>query len=129
MSTKATVAYGPHFHLYRAVLDERYIYLEVEGVPFEAAYDRVRVPIPVHVWEVIRKCGGVDLALAEKTDEELRSHVEHEVDERIRRYEETEPQAKGLVALLGSIPYGRADEPRAEQLERGMAYFEGERAR
>ncbi len=37
MSTKATVAYGPNFHLYKEVLSENFIYLELEGVSFEAS--------------------------------------------------------------------------------------------
>ena len=124
MSTKSMVAYGPNFHLYREALNEHYIYLELEGVQFEASYNRVMVPIPVHIWEVIRHHAGVDLSFADKTDEEIQAYVEHEVDERIARYNQEEnPKAKGLIALLGSIPYGSADIPREEQITRGMSYF------
>src|SRR5262245_3036207 len=106
MSTKSTVVYGPNFHLYREALDDHYIYLELEGVQFEASYNRVMVPIPVHIWEVIRRYAGVDLSFADKTDEEVRTYVEHEVDERIADYNQEEnPKAKSLLAFLGSIPY------------------------
>ncbi len=43
MSTKVTLKYerdeavGGSFHLYREVLEDEYVYLEFEGVPFEAA--------------------------------------------------------------------------------------------
>jgi hypothetical protein len=119
-----TVAHGPNFHLYREVFDDRHLYLELEGVQYEATYNRVMVPIPVHIWEVIRQYEGVDLSFADKTDEEVRQYVEPEVDERIARYKEEEnPKTKDLIALLGSIPYGRADAPREEQIARGVSYF------
>jgi hypothetical protein len=124
MSTKASVAYGPNFHLYREVLDDDFIYLELEGVQFEASYNRVMVPIPVHIWEVIRKYEGADLSWADKTDEDLLRHVEQEVDERIEQYRSEEKEtSKGLIALFGSIPYGLADRSREEQIARGIAYF------
>ena len=86
MSTKATIAYGPNFHLYHEALDEDYVYLELEGVHFEASYQRVMVPIPVHIWEIIRRYPGIDLSFVDQTDGELRRYVEGEVDERIARY-------------------------------------------
>jgi hypothetical protein len=66
MSTKSTIAYGRNFHLYHEALDEDYVYLELEGTKFEASYNRVMVPIPVHVWEVIRRYPGIDLKYADK---------------------------------------------------------------
>jgi hypothetical protein len=123
MSTKATIAHGPNFHLYHEAFDEDHVYLELEGAQFEAGYNRVMVPIPVHIWEVIRHYSGVDLSFAEKTDEDLRRYVEQEVDERIKRYQEAHEKAKGLVSLFGSLAYGAADEPRAKQIEEGLAHF------
>ena len=49
MSTKSTIAHGRNFHLYHEALDEDYVYLELEGTKFEASYNRVMIPIPVHV--------------------------------------------------------------------------------
>lgn len=124
MSTKSTVAYGPNFHLYREALDENFIYLELEGVQFEASYNRVMVPIPVHIWEVIRQYQGVDLSWADKTDGELIQYVEQEVNERIKRYQEAEPEkGKSLMAFFGSLAFGTADSPRSEQIEQGVKYF------
>jgi len=124
MSTKATVAYGPNFHLYQEGSDENFIYLSLEGVSFEATYNRVTVPIPVHIWEVIRQYSGTDLSWAEQTDEEIESYVEQSVNERILAYEQAEnEQNRGLIALCGSLVYGTADSPRQEQLEQGVAYF------
>jgi len=123
MSTKATIAYGPNFHLYHEALDEDYVYLELEGTQFEASYNRVMVPIPVHVWEVIRQYPGIDLRYADKTDEELREYVEHEVDDRIRHYEQAAERAKGLVSLGGSLAFGPADQPRERQIAAGIEYF------
>jgi hypothetical protein len=123
MSTKSTIAHGPNFHLYHEVLDEDYVYLELEGVQFEAGYNRVMVPIPVHIWEVIRHYPGVDLSFAEKTDDDLHRYVEQEVDERIKRYQEANENAKGLVRMFGSLAYGSADEPREQQVAEGLAHF------
>jgi hypothetical protein len=107
------------------VLDDNYIYLELEGVPYEATYQRVMVPIPVHIWEVIRRYPGVDLSFAEKTDAEIQAYVEREVDTRIEQYHQAEnPQVKHLLALCGAIPYGTADTPREEQIARGIAHFQ-----
>ena len=103
MSTKATIAYGPNFHLYHEVLDEDYVYLELEGVQFEASYNRVLVPIPIHIWEVIRQYPGIDLAFADKTADEIRGYVEQQVDERLTHYREANQSAKGLIALSRSL--------------------------
>ena len=53
MSTKSTLAHGPNFHLYREMLEEDYVYLEVAGTRFEAEYGRVMVANP-------RPCLGGD---------------------------------------------------------------------
>jgi hypothetical protein len=123
VSTKATLAHGPNFRLYHEALDEDYVYLEVEGTQFEAAYNRVMVPIPVHIWEVIRRYPGVDLKFADKTDAELSQYVEQEVDDRLKSYREADEKAKGLVSLLGSLALGSADRPREEQIAAGIDYF------
>ncbi|OZC01470.1 hypothetical protein [Rubricoccus marinus] len=121
MSTKATIAHGPTFHLYHEIGDDRYVYLEVEGVPFQASYDRVVVPVPVHVWEHARQFSGVDLSLADATDDELRAEVEAYVDERIARYEAaTNDRERAFASVIGSIGYGPADAPREEQVAHGM---------
>ena len=75
MSTKATIAHGPAFHLYHEIGDDHYVYLELEGVPFHAAYDRVVVPVPVHVWEHVRRFSGVDLSLADATVLSIRRRI------------------------------------------------------
>jgi hypothetical protein len=40
MSTKSTIVSGPTFHLYNDLADEDSVYLELEGVGFEASYNR-----------------------------------------------------------------------------------------
>jgi len=95
MSTKSTIAYGKNFHFYHEVLDDNFVYLEMEGVEFEAGYNRVMVPIPIHIWEVIRRYPGIDLAWATKSDSEITQYVENEVDERIQDYSKTDE--KGAV--------------------------------
>lgn len=124
MSTKSTLAYGDTFHFYHEVLDEHYVYLELEGVEYEASYNRVMVPIPIHIWEVIRKRGAPDLELVDKSDEDLLIDVEKYVDERIKEYEQN---PSGYAAFFGCLVYGKASEPRSEQIERGMKYYKARR--
>lgn len=117
MSTKMTLAYGDTFHFYQEVLDEHYVYLELQEVKYETNYNRVMVPIPIHIWEVIRKLGVPDLSLIGKSDKELLIDVEKYVDERIQKYEQS---PSGLAKLSGSLVYGMASDERAEQIKRGM---------
>lgn len=124
MSTKSTIAYGPTFHFYHEVFDDNYVYLELEQVEFEAAYNRVMVPIPVHIWEVIRQYRGIDLSWAEKSDQDILEYVTESVEDRIRQYEEAEAKQKGLIALFGSLAFGTADSPREEQMEKGIAHYQ-----
>ena len=108
MSTKLTVAYGKNFHLYKEILDENFIYLEIEGVQFEASYNRVMMPIPVHIWEVIRQYEGTDLSWASKTDEEIVRYVEQEVDKRITKLKEAENEKSGATPRYAErYPLGR----------------------
>ena len=123
MSTKSSIAYGVNFHLYHEVFDEDLVYLELEGVQFEASYNRVLVPIPVHIWEFIRQYPGVDLGWVDKTDAEIAEHVEYEVDQRLERLKEAESGKSGLIRIFGSMVYGKADEPREKQIESGVLHF------
>lgn len=127
MSTRATLAYGSTFHLYKEAFDESYVYLELEQVQFEVEYNRVMVPIPVHIWEVIRQYPGLDLSLAEKTDAELLEEVVKAVDERIERFAAAEDKSRAWIALAGSLVFGSAEAPRAKQIEAGMAYYDERR--
>ena len=127
MSTKSTVAHGPAFHLYSEVFDEDNVYLEIEGTHFEASYNRVMIPIPIHVWQIIRRCPGTQLNYAKKTDEELRFQAEQDVDDRLKRYQESLQQdssrAKALAFLGGGFVYGDINQPREQQIETGIQHF------
>ena len=132
MSTKSSIAYGDSFHFYHEVLDDDHVYLELQTTHFEAGYGRVMVPIPIHIWEVIRHLGGAQLDLVEKTDEELLATVVTNVDERIAKYQEAlreHPNRAGLIGFIGGLVYGSAKSPRAEQIESGMAFYRKERQR
>jgi len=132
MSTKSTIAHGETFHFYHECLDEDHVYLEIETTQFEAGYGRVMVPIPIHIWEVIRRLGAARLDLADRTDEELRAEVEAEVDRRVAEYRDAirkDERGAAWVSLCGSLLYGGADDPREEQVARGLEYFTAERRR
>jgi hypothetical protein len=124
MSTKATIAYGKNFHLFREMMEQEHIYLELETTNFEAGYGQVTVPIPVHIWEVIREFPGVQLDLADLSDAELRKRVEREVDERIEEWNQAQKRdPKSLLRWAGGLAFGAADEPRAKQLQKGLRYY------
>jgi hypothetical protein len=132
MSTKATIAHGKNFHFYHECFDDNHVYLELEGMEFEAGYNRVMVSIPIHIWETIRHLGAARLDLVNHTDEDLLAMVESQVDERIAQYQEdirTNPKVAGWIRLSGSLLYGGADEPREEQIKSGMDYLRRERQR
>ncbi len=127
MSTKCTIAHGENFHFYHEVLDDEHVYLELKTTHFEAGYCRVMLPIPIHIWEAIRHLGGAQLDLADKQDDELLAMVENEVDQRIAEYQQGANRAR-LVSLI-SLPYGKADLPRTDQIHQGMDYFRDRRQR
>jgi hypothetical protein len=68
------------------------------------------------------------LDLLDKQDDELLARVESEVDQRIAEYQQATDRA-GLVSLIGSLSYGGADLPRADQIREGMEYFRQKRQR
>ena len=132
MSTKATIAHGSNFHFYHEVFDDNHVYLELEGMEFEAGYGRVMVSIPIHIWETIRHLGAARLDLINHTDEDLLKMVEDYVDKRIAEYQEAhhqDPDRTGWPRFAGRMLYGAADEPRENQIKSGMEYFHRERQR
>jgi hypothetical protein len=123
MSTKNSLAYGPGFHLYQELFDDNNIYLEMEGTRFEAAYNRIMVPIPVHIWEVIRRVASVSFDYADKSDAEIRDEVNRDVNARLKQYAEASENGKRLDALSGPLLFGPIDASREEQVAKGIAHF------
>jgi hypothetical protein len=121
MSTKSTIASGATFHLYTELLDDDFVFLALEGHPFEATCNRVVVSIPIAVWEYLRQFAAVDLSWADKDDGALARAVESAVDERIARF-----AAEGggsALRLAGVAVYGAPDGPRDAQIASGVAYY------
>lgn len=124
MSTKASIACSDNFHLYHECFDEENVYLELEGVEFNASPNRVTVTIPVAIWETIRQHSVVDLSYADKSDEEIKIMVEEKVERRIKKYLATsDEKQQNFISLSGSMCYGMADLPRDEQIEKGIEYY------
>ncbi len=105
MATKLTLAFGPDFHLYHDAEDDAHVYLELQAVGV--------VPIPVQVWEVIRRYPVADLSLAEMSDGQLRREVERQVAARLEAHE-----AGG---------FGPTDAPREAQIAKGLAVMTARR--
>ena len=132
MSTRCTIIHGQDFHFYNEIFDDDHVYLELDTPHFQAGYGRVTLPIPIHIWETIRHLGAARMDLVDEQDDALLSMVERCVDKRIAEYQQAlskTPERAGLSAFFGCLPYGTADSPRADQIRRGMEYFQRERQR
>ncbi|MDR3483171.1 MAG: hypothetical protein P4L91_20940 [Burkholderiaceae bacterium] len=129
MSTKSSLAHGPHFHLYSETFDDAHVYLALEGVQFKASERDVEVAIPLAIWEAIRRHTPVDLSFVDKTDEDIRRLVESETEERTRVFAEAEEDKRKVLRLFGASIYGQPDEPREIQFANGLAYYTRLRAR
>jgi hypothetical protein len=132
MSTKTTIAHGENFHFYRELFDYDHVYLQVDTTHFEAGYGHVMIPIPIHIWETIRHLGAAELDLVDLGDEQLLGKVEKEVEERVVEYQRVvreRPNHANLFAIMGSLVYGPANEPRDDQIRHGMDHFRKERLR
>ena len=127
MSTKSTLVYGLSFHLYNDCFEQDNVYLELEKTHFECYPDKVTVAIPVVVWEVIRQSAGADFSWAAKSDDEIQSFVEQEVHGRLTAFQDKESGSKKF--MFGNSVFGLASEPRENQIEKGLAYYFGERDR
>ena len=60
---KTTLAYGKNFHFYQEALNNNYIYLELEDIPYDVGYRRIMIALPIDIWETIRGLGAARLDL------------------------------------------------------------------
>lgn len=123
MSTKSSLAAGPSFHLYLNALEESNIYLELADTHFEAGYNRVLVPIPVHVWEFIRRYPSMNFEYADKSDAELRHEIEMMVDERLKHFHEAGENVNAWSSMSGFFIFGPVDQSREDQIASGITHF------
>jgi hypothetical protein len=72
---------------------------------------------------VIRQYPGLDLSWADKSDQDILEYVSQAVDDRLQRFAEAGDH-KGLVSLYGGLVYGKADDSRADQIQRGITYYQ-----
>lgn len=132
MTIKTTLAYGKSFHFYQEGLDNNYVYLELEDVPYDVGYRRLMVAIPIDIWEVIRLLASARLDLIDASDSDLMKQVEGGVDERIAIYvkaRNTDPEKADILRFENSVIYGAADDDRDHQIMRGIEYYRTERDR
>jgi hypothetical protein len=123
MSNKSTIVSGPTFSLSTDLFDNEQVYLELDGVEFEATNQRVQVAIPIAIWEVIRKHSPLDLSLIDKSDAEIQQMAEAEVDQRRREDAEVTEQARKWSSTLTSLAYGFAETSRETQVAEVRDYF------
>jgi hypothetical protein len=132
MPPKISIAYGKNFHFYLEAHEQNYVYLELEDVPYEVGYLRVMLAIPVDIWETIRGLGTPSLDLVNASDADLIEKVTSCVEERVAEYERARSsgrEAAEMVRLRDSLIFGAADEPREDQVARGVHSYKMERER
>lgn len=127
MSTKSTIVCGENFHLYSEMMDDENVYLELEGVTFEAYRDSVTVAIPAAIWQSIRR-HKVDMSYLAHTDEEIRTAATLHVDDERQKYQGHLSACKHCArrATDGQLSacrmlYG-VDDPRDERIEEFVRY-------
>ena len=125
MSTKSTIVCGPDFHLYQEGGDSSSVYLELEGVFFEASPCSVTVSIPLHIWEFARRFEASELRYADFSDDDVRQFVEREVDERIEKYRRrSKGEPKRWFRCEGMMAFGAGrSQPRDQQISAGLEYY------
>lgn len=132
MPPKVTIAYGKNFHFYREAQEHNYVYLELEDAPYEVGYLRVMIAVPVDIWETIRGLGATQLDLINAADADLIHQVTSRVDERIAEYERVRSSNREKaeeLRLKDSLIFGVADDPREDQVARGIQSYKVERER
>lgn len=132
MPPKVTIAYGKNFHFYREAQEHNYVYLELEDAPYEVGYLRIMIAVPVDIWETIRSLGATQLDLVNATDADLIHQVSSRVDERISEYGKARSSGRGKaeeLRLKDSLIFGVADDPREDQVARGVQSYKVERER
>lgn len=132
MPPKISIAYGKNFHFYREAHEHNYVYLELEDVPYEVGYLRVMLAIPVDIWETIRGLGAPRLDLVNASDADLIERVTSRVNERAAEYESVRSsnrEVAEIIRLRDALIFGAADEPREDQVARGMHSYKMERER
>lgn len=132
MPPKVTIAYGRNFHFYREAHEHNYVYLELEDAPYEVGYLRLMLAIPVDIWETIRSLSATQLDLVNSSDADLIRAVTSRVDERITEYEGVRSSSREkaeTLRLKESLIFGVADDPREEQVARGLQSYKVERER
>lgn len=122
MSTKNYMAYGPNFQLYSELFDESWVYLELKNTEFEASANRVKVAIPIFVWEAIRFHTAIDFSKVNSTDEELAEEAKQLVADYLS------PKNNDLRYLgLSSIHYGEANLSNEDRVQYVLSNFRIER--
>lgn len=122
MSTKNYMVYGPNFQLYSELFDESWVYLELKNTEFEASANRVKVAIPIAVWEAIRFHTVIDFSKVNSTDEELAEEAKQLVADYLS------PKNDDLRHLgFSSIHYGEANLSNEDRVQYVLSNFKIER--
>ncbi|MDQ8183949.1 hypothetical protein [Pelagicoccus sp. SDUM812002] len=117
MSIKDPIAHGENFYLYKECFSDDFVYLELEGCGFEASNNKVKVEIPIEVWEFIRSMDTLSFEHANLSDIQIESLVSDMVDEY------TAKQGNDSKRSLLPAYFGNSDASRKELIKRGVDHF------
>ena len=122
MSTKSPLAQGKTYSLYEEIYDRETIWLQLDGVAFEATHRGITSGIPLDVWEIIRRHTFAKYDLVGRSDRELCKLAAQRVDERLERYKKTHGFLKKLMQAKG------VNDSRTAQIRVFMREFRSDRA-
>lgn len=119
----------PAFRIRQEPFEDDSFSLELTNIQFCVTNDSVTLQLTSAFWEALRQRQPADVSWADATDEDIRRHAEVGVTERAHLQQ---TRGAGLAHLMDPGNYERFGEPElspAEQVARGIAYFQGLRAR
>lgn len=125
------MVYGPGVHLYQDAMEgdrEDDVFLELSDVEFSASNRGITVRIPAGVWEAIRKARAIEFTLVGVSDEALQTKVEGEVEKRLQMAATGNERDLLRAELDYFRTYGPLDLPAKEQVARGLASLQADRA-
>lgn len=124
MTVSKTLMDGDGFRLYRTYGDDNHVCLQLDGVSFSCSNNGLTVIIPAWQWEALRKQGGIDFSLADKTDEAIRAECEDFVRQRQELAKSAEEKGAvrtlSLAGVCGRTTYGGMELTAEEQVANGV---------
>jgi hypothetical protein len=124
MSTKSSVYYSHDgdTHVYEECFEDNVLYVDQDRDTVQLS---LAAALAVGEWAV--RTANHLRKMAALTDWQIRDRAGRDVDERIKRYEESKGKPKGspahFLAMSGCMVYGDAGDPREQQIASGIEHW------